>query len=1347
MRIRTVTALGVALALVGATVVSPLLPADAGGAQSAAAATGDKELRLWYDEPAPDSNDGWVNRSLPLGNGYMGVNVFGGVAKERLQITENSLMDSTAKNTLTNTTIGGLNSFAEVYLDFAHTSPTNYTRELSLDDAVANVAYDNGGVRYTREYFTSYPDKVLAMKLTASQAGKLSFTLRPTIPYETEYRVEPGDNRGKRGTVKASGDTITLEGRMDYYDIQFEGQFKVIPTNGTMAASQDANGDNGKITVTNADSAIILVAVGTNYESNPQVISTEEPLDKLNGFAHPHAKVTNYIADASAKTYADLLADHQADYRALYDRASLDLGGVEPTVTTDQLIVNYRNGTTNKYLEELSFQYGRYLLVGSSRKGTLPPNLQGVWNMYQDPPWTAGYWHNINLQMNYWPAFNTNLAELFDSYVDYYKTYLPRQQDYADQYVEQYNPSQLDPNGNNGWAFGNSSYPLKGSGKVHHTGFGSGAWNAQMFWDYYDFTRNETLLADTVYPALKGQANFLSRMVQDYDGKLLISPSSTPEQVDANKQGIQSVGTTFDQQMIYENHRNTLKAAEILGKPSDALLEKFEAQMPKLDPITIGKSGQIKEFREEQYYGEIGDPLHRHTSQLLGQYPGQLINSSTPAWNDAVKVVLTKRGTLVNNGWATAERIGHWARAFDGKSAYAEFQRWIKLYAMENLWANIYKNTGTNRVFQIEANFGVTAAMGEMLLQSHEEVLSPLAALPSEWATGSYDGLTARGNFEVSADWANGQATKFEILSKSGTEAKVRYPKLGSAVVKTAAGATVTYTADASGDVITFPTTAGQTYVITSIPTHVKIDPPTGLIVENDLGDAVKLSWKAPTGANAYSVYRAVGDSPTYDKIASKISSTSFTYSDPGLLNTEQVTYRVTAHNADGRESQGTTVVRLLPNLAKGKTATQSSDASGGVAGRAVDGNTNGAWAGGSVSNTASQVEPWWQVDLGGSTRIGRVDVWNRTDSCCSARLADYWVLVSDSPITATSLADAKAQAGVQAFHQTSAPSPESKIPVNTTGRYVRIQLPGTNVLNLAEVEVLPSIENFALGKTATQSTTSSGGDAARAVDGKVDGAWANGSVTNTTSESEPWWQVDLGASKQIGKIAVWNRTDSCCSARLDDYYILVSDSPITGDTLAEATAQTGVTSIHRTTTPNPVSHVAVNASGRYVRIQLAGTDVLNLAEVQVVPAVSNMAVGKPAAQSSTSTGGVAPRAVDGNTNGAWASNSVTHTLSEANPWWQTDLGASRQIGSVKVWNRTDSCCSARLGDYYVLVSDAPITGTLAEALANTAVTSFHQTSAPNPSTSIAVNKPGRYVRVQLAGTDILSLAEVEVLR
>ncbi|WP_372807662.1 glycosyl hydrolase family 95 catalytic domain-containing protein [Pontiella sp.] len=847
-----------------------------------------KAMRLWYDAPAPDSDLGWANASIPMGNGYMGINVFGGTESERIQITENSLYDWADKNS--GFKRRGVNNFAEVYMDFGHTKPGNYARELNLNEGVSRVRYELGGVTYSREYFTSYPDKVMVIRLSASKKGALSFTLRPTIPFL-------GD--GKSGTVSAKGDTVTLSGVMTYFNIQFEGQFKVIPKGGKMKAGNDT------ITVSDADSAVVLIAVGTNYQFDPQVFLTPKPTEKLKGFPHPHAKVSGTIADASAKSYEQLKANHQADYTELYDRVSLDLGAKEPAMTTDKLVDAYPDGASSRYLEELAFQYGRYMLICSSRKGTLPPHLQGIWNVYARPPWSSQYLHDTNVQMAYAPAFCANLPELFESYADFFNIFVHQQRQYATQYIEQYNPSQLDPNGDNGWSGPFWTNPYNVTGKSPVAGFGTGSWIAQMFWDYYDYTRDESLLAETVYPVMYEQANFVSRFVKEVDGVLLADPSSSPEQKLRN-----TVGTTFDQQMFYENHHNTLTAAKILGR-SDKRLDIYEKQLPLLDPIQIGKSGQIKEFRQEEYYcdaDKVLDPHHRHTSMLLGEYPGQLINDTTPAWLDAVKKTLTLRTRKSNIGWARAERVAFWARVHDGDEAYLFFQDLLG----GNFLHNLFNDHRGGPLFQADANYGATAGVAELLMQSQDHVVSPLPALPCAWSDGSYRGLLARGNFEVSAQWSNGQASRVEVVSNAGGTLALRYPNVAKAVIKTSEGQTVDFVAKGT-DQVSIETTKGQIVVVTDIPACTPVVAPSNLKVVKDVKSQFELAWTGSKDAATYNLYRAVGNAPDYERIASNIKGTGFVYKAADLKQIDQMTLKVTTVRADGRESrEGATAVRLL---------------------------------------------------------------------------------------------------------------------------------------------------------------------------------------------------------------------------------------------------------------------------------------------------------------------------------------------------------------------------------------------------------------------------------------------------
>jgi len=877
----------------------------------------EKTYRIWFDEEAPQTMKGFEEWSLPIGNGYMGLNVFGGVETELISVTENSMFNPYVDGNSTTpggeerckSATGGLSTLAKTYIDFGHGNVSNYQRDLNLGDAVASVSYDYSGVHYTREYFSAYPDKVSVMRLTASESGALTFTLRPIAPYVHDYLNTPGDGMGKTGKTVAEGDTVIVSGMMDWYDINYEGMYKVIPQGGTMVATNDENGENGKITVTGADSAIILLAVGTNYHMEAGSFVSGNSGVKMDANEYPHEKVAGYIEAAAQKSYDQLLTAHKADYKEYFDRASLDLGGVyNAAKTTDQLLSAYKSGANDPYLEELLFQYGRYLLIASSREECLPANLQGIWNFGDSAAWSGGYWHNINVQMNYWPAFNTNLIDLFQSYVDLNETFRSTTESNADSYLKAVGSETMAAagTGQNGWAVGTNVSPYRASapGTTGHSGPGTGAFTSLLFWDYYDFTRDETILEEHTYPAVEGMANFLSKtLVEQEDGKWLVASSASPENFTGTDPETgkyiyyRTVGTAFDQQMVYENHLVTLKAAEQLGYTAEdhPLLATLQEQIDHLDPVNVGYSGQVKEYREENYYSDIGDPNHRHISQLVGLYPGTAINGNTDAWLDAARTTLELRGDGTT-GWSICHRLLAWARLMDGDRAYQLIEKLMTTRTNTNLWT-------THPPFQIDSNFGYTAAVAEMLVQSHAGYIEFLPALPSAWATGSFAGLTTRGAFEVGATWTNGQATGFTVKSNAGEEAVIKYQNIATATVVDSKGNPVSFTKEGT-DLIRFATTEGETYTITNISAIVKVAAPNSLTVAAS-GSTMKLTWTASADAVSYNVYRAVNDQATYEQVATGVTGTSYTYTSDDITGADRVTMRVTAVGESGRESVG----------------------------------------------------------------------------------------------------------------------------------------------------------------------------------------------------------------------------------------------------------------------------------------------------------------------------------------------------------------------------------------------------------------------------------------------------------
>ncbi|MBQ3016225.1 MAG: glycoside hydrolase N-terminal domain-containing protein [Clostridia bacterium] len=908
-------------------------------------------LRLWYDEPASHGIDtdfetregvgtlgsnsviknalcDWENWSIPIGNGYFGVNLFGRTESERIQITEKTL---TNPYNSWNTSLGGLNNFSETYIDFGHpeNEVSGYSRELDFATAVSTVSYTYGGVKYSREYFTSYPDKALVIKLTADSEGKLAFTLRPTVPYEQSWSLSTADNASKTGTVssRVEGDkgVIELSGKLGNYDLDFLGIYNVY-TDGVMSAATaehkwtDSDGTpvvdiDGTIEVKDATVAYVYVTLGTDYEVCSENYGGSKPTYTTT-LDDTRAKVEGYMSDLTAKidtasleeSYQSVKATHIADHGGLFNRVAVNLNcdSADFALTTDELVESYRAGTnTSTYLEALLFQYGRYLLIASSRTGALPANLQGTWNKYNYTPWSGGFWHNINIQMNYWPAFSTNLKEVFEPYLDYAETYVPYLEGQADKLINTNNPSASGEDGGNGWTIGVGNHPFSMSAQWSpgHLGF-----TTVMFYDYYAFTKDEALL-EQMFELLAGAARYITKtVVEDENGKLLVHNCESPEQY-VDGQLYYTNGTTYTQSLIYENNYNLIRLSKELGvdisdidasslsADDKAILKKVISQTEKYDPIIVGYSGQVKEFREEDYYGDLGAAQYVHISQLVGLYPGTIINSSTPAWQDAAKKSLEGRG-LTTEGWGYAHRTNAYARLGEGDMAHTMIHNQIRDSIGNNLWSHYY-------VFQVEGNMGMTAGISEMLLQSHEGFIAPLAALPAEWASGSYTGLVARGNFEVSAEWADGLARTFNITSNSGGIARVSYPTIGNAtVVRFSDGKSISYVKESSG-LISFDTEAGETYIISGFTATESLDAPETVGFTRQPLGKFNIVTSAVEGATEYKLYTAVESAPVYTLAESSVSP-FFSYQPAEGEENARTTFRVTAVNGNGTESEGT---------------------------------------------------------------------------------------------------------------------------------------------------------------------------------------------------------------------------------------------------------------------------------------------------------------------------------------------------------------------------------------------------------------------------------------------------------
>ena len=837
------------------------------------------ELKLRYSKPAPDSEEGWEKYSLPIGNAYTGANVFGGVETERIQITENSLENPGG--------LGGLNSFADICFHFPHSfeKTSGYERELDIGRALTSVCYEQDGVRVKREVFASYPDRAIVGQIRTS--APVSFAVEVKIPFLTEE-----EGRQKRGTVTAEGNTVIMAGVMCAYNVHFEGQLRV-------SSDGSVRTKDGSLQIEDATETVFVFCCGTNYELCPVVFLERNDKKKLRDF-DPHDQVTERMNAAWGRSYEDLRHRHMEDYQSLFGRVSFELGDIKvPEKTTDELLAAYGKGEKSQYLEVLYFQFGRYLLISSSRPGSLPANLQGVWNCHDRSPWGSGYWHNINVQMNYWPAFIANLAETFDAYRDFNLAFRPAAEEYARQYIKATVPEKYtDEPGGCGWTIGTGSYAYTISGPGGHSGPGTGGLTSKLFWEAYAFTGSRETLKEVTYPALLSMAKHLLKVVREYDGLFLSVFSASPEQIICNNwsnpvQYYHTVGCAFDQQMIRENGLDLLKCVELIGeenipKKDRPVIEELRRQIDRYDPVQVGWSGQIKEYREEKFYGEVGEYRHRHISQLVGLYPGTQICRETPAWLDAAKKTLDFRSDE-STGWALAHRLNAWARTGDGNRAYKLYGNLIGMRTLPNLW-------DFHPPFQIDGNFGGCSGVAEMLLQSHEAFIMPLACIPDAWREGSFSGLMARGGFEVGVSWSNGCAGRITVKSIAGNICRIRYPGIANAEIPFPH--TVLDT-----DRIEFPTQEGGVYEISCIPAWEKKPVPEMLQADRDLC----LRWDF---AEPVAVWRAVDSAPVYEKIADIVTGGSYTDTGFSFEKAETVTYKIT--RADASDGSATGAVTTL---------------------------------------------------------------------------------------------------------------------------------------------------------------------------------------------------------------------------------------------------------------------------------------------------------------------------------------------------------------------------------------------------------------------------------------------------